>query len=116
MTAGSVVSIERDQNVVFLTFSSSAPPPVLEEDSSWWPWTETGVEPVSGKPATATRSLPARWSPRPVRVLRRRFRRSQFAADLRAYAWLVGLLAAAGLVLAAGEHLHDTVIYLFGGN
>lgn len=102
------VLIEREQNVAFIHFLADSPPPEpATEDDAWWPWDgEPVVEAGSGKTSRATRPLPARWSPRPVRVLRRRFRRSQLAADLRQWAWLVGVLSAAVLVLVAGDYLN----------
>lgn len=107
MTATSVVSIERRDNVTYISFGtdSTHPEPVPGE-TGWWPWMEGADEVLSGKTPTATGPLPARWSPRPVRVLRRRFARSQFAADLRQWAWLVGVLSAAVLVLVAGDYLN----------
>lgn len=114
--ATSLVSIERRDNVVYLSFPTSSPPPELVEEDSWWPWTETGVDTVSGKPSAATRPLPARWSPSPCRVLRRRFARSRLAADLRAYGWLIGFLAAVVVCLRFGEHLRDVLNHnLTGG-
>jgi hypothetical protein len=48
-------------------------------------------------PVTATYRRPTRWQ---------RFNRSRFARDLRDWGWLIGLLAAAVLCMAGGDHLH----------
>jgi hypothetical protein len=68
-------------------------------------WTADGTT----TPSSTGLRLPARWSPRPVRVLADRFLRSHLAADLRDWAWLVCVLTAAVVVLAAIDPL------IFGG-
>lgn len=106
-----------DRVVAYLDFGTGSPPPEpVPEETAWWPFDETAVEAVTGKSRAATTPLPARWSPRPVRVLRRRFARSQFAADLRRWAGFVAFMSAVVVLLAAGDHLHQTYIHLFGGN
>lgn len=58
----------------------------------------------------ATGRLPARLSPTPCRVIARRIGRSQFAADLRDYAFVIGLLLALLVCLLLGEQLHLLVL------
>lgn len=94
--------IARPDNVVDVDFCSAAPPPAAEQSNPWRP------DPA-GEELPAARPVPARWSPRPVRVLRRRFLRSELAADLRQWAWLVGLMTAAVVLLVAGDHLHALI-------
>lgn len=114
MTRASVL-IERRDNVVFIGFGPAATPPTTGPDDTWWPREGDEQPPAPGKTPAATRPLPARWSPRPVRVLRRRFRRSQLAADLADYGRLIGALAGFVVVLLAGDHLHDALTRLLGG-
>jgi hypothetical protein len=112
-----VTATARVNNVLFVNFSgpASPPPEAGPESSPWRPRPEPAVEADSGKPVAAARPIPARWSPRPVRVARRRFARSQLAADLQEYVWLLGLLAAAVIGAVLFDHLQALAHTLTGG-
>lgn len=94
----SVVSVERRDNVVFLDFVHA----------------DVQRPAVSLNPPAAG-PLPARLSPRPVRVLRRRFARSQLAVDLRDWGWLVGLLVAGLICVAALDLTFQDLAHLIPG-
>lgn len=64
------------------------------------------------RPAAAGR-VPARWSPRPLRVVRRRFARSQLRRDLREYGHTLALLACVLLGMWLADHL--PFAHLIGG-
>lgn len=99
-------AVQARDNVVYLTdFRPDAPPPAPDRDAPLQ---------SPARPAAAGR-VPARWSPRPLRVIGRRFARSQLAADLREYGHTLALLAGllAGVLLA--EHVHALIQPLFGG-
>lgn len=93
----SVVTVERHGNVIYLDFLSGPDSPGAgQENNPWWSAAVgDGVRAVPREEAPpATRSLPARWSPRPLHVLGDRFARSQFVADLRQRALLIGFCLA----------------------
>ncbi|TFV90436.1 hypothetical protein [Blastococcus sp. CT_GayMR16] len=109
------VLLEHEQNVTYIDFCSAAPPPAAEQgEAAWWPWAEA-EESVSGKTPVATTSLPARWSPRPCRVLADRFARSRLRADLRDWALLVAFLTGGVLGLALADLMHSLTHIPTGG-
>lgn len=75
-------------------------------------WSAAGNDPP---PTTGQYPLPVRSSLTPCRTLARRIRRSQFAADLRDYAFVIGLLLALLVCLRLGEELHALTTALSGG-
>jgi hypothetical protein len=98
-----------DHVVVYADFRSDSPPPEPDRQDPW------RAVAVGEEPCRPPGRIPARWSPRPVRVLRGRFARSQLADDLRAHSLTFGLLLGALIGAFVFDDLQALVLTLTGG-